>query len=77
MDIKILGGGCAKCRKLEENAKKACEELKIKAKFEKVQDYAKMMEFGISATPALVVGGKVISEGRVPSVPEIKEMLSE
>ncbi|HIH18689.1 TPA: thioredoxin family protein [Candidatus Micrarchaeota archaeon] len=77
MNIKILGGGCASCRKLEENAKKACAELGIGAKFEKVQDYAKMMEFGISSTPALMVDGKVISEGRTPSVAEIKEMLVE
>lgn len=75
MKIKILGGGCAACRKLEENAKKACAEMEIGAKFEKVRDYAKMMEFGISSTPALVVDGKVISEGRVPSVVEIREML--
>jgi len=75
MKIKILGSGCPNCMRLEENARKACKELGLKAEFEKVKDYAKMMCYGIMSTPALVVDEEVKIEGRVPSVEEIKRVL--
>jgi len=75
MKIKILGGGCSNCAKLEENARKACAELGIKAEFEKVKEYPKMMAYGIMSTPALVVDEEVMIEGKVPSVEEIKKIL--
>ena len=75
MNIKILGSGCPNCKKLEANAKKACDELGIKAEFEKVQEYADIAGYGVMATPALVVGGKVVVSGRVPDVNEIKGIL--
>jgi small redox-active disulfide protein 2 len=76
MKIKILGSrGCATCTKLEKNVRKAVEELDFKAEVEKVEDYAKMMYYGIASTPALVVDEKVKFEGWVPSVEELKKIL--
>jgi len=75
MKIKVLGSGCANCVKLEQNARKACEELGVKAEFEKVTDYTKMMGYGIMSTPALVVDEEVKVEGRVPGVEELKKLL--
>jgi len=75
MKIEILGGGCANCKKLEENARKACEELKIRAEFAKVSDFAQIASYGVMSTPALVVEGEVKVYGRVPNVDEIKKML--
>ncbi|MFH1470268.1 MAG: thioredoxin family protein [Candidatus Micrarchaeota archaeon] len=75
MKIEILGGGCANCSKLEENARTACAELKLSADFVKVKDFAQIASYGVMSTPALVVDGEVKSYGRVPSVDEIKEML--
>ncbi len=75
MKIQILGGGCASCARLEANARKACEELGAKAAFSKVSDYAKIASLGVMSVPALVVDGKAVSEGRVLSVAEIKEIL--
>lgn len=75
MIIKILGSGCANCRKLEENAKKAVEELGIEANFEKVTDYKDIVSYGVMTTPALVVDGKVKLSGRVASSQEIKNLL--
>lgn len=77
MKIQILGGGCASCARLEANAKKACGELGVKAAFSKVSDYAKIAGLGVMSVPALVVDGKVASEGRVLSVAEIKEMMAD
>uniref|UniRef100_A0A7C5V736 Thioredoxin family protein n=1 Tax=Caldicellulosiruptor owensensis TaxID=55205 RepID=A0A7C5V736_9FIRM len=75
MVIKVLGGGCANCKKLMENAKKAAEELGIEASFEEVKDIEKIMSYGVMRTPALVVDEKLIFSGRVAGVEEIKEVL--
>ncbi|MEM4161364.1 MAG: thioredoxin family protein [Thermoplasmata archaeon] len=75
MKIEVLGGGCAKCRRLKENVKKALEELKISAEVVEVKDIAKISEYGVMMTPALVVDGEVVSEGKVLDVESIKEMV--
>jgi len=75
MKIKILGSGCPNCKVLEANTKKAVEDMKIKADIEKVTDIAKIMEYGVMSTPALVVNEKVVSYGRVLSPEEIKKFL--
>jgi len=75
MIIKILGTGCRKCNKLEENTKKAVEELGIDASIEKVEDFKKIVEYGVMSTPALVVDEEVKVTGKVPKVEEIKKYL--
>jgi small redox-active disulfide protein 2 len=75
MIIKVLGSGCASCKKLEENTRKAVEELGIEATIEKVEDFKKIMAYGVMKTPALVVDEKVKIMGRVPSSEEIKKYL--
>ena len=75
MIIKVLGSGCASCKKLEENTRKAVEELGIDATIEKVTDFKLIMGYGVMKTPALVVDEKVKIMGRVPSVDEIKKYL--
>lgn len=75
MLIKVLGTGCANCKKLEENTKKAVEELGIEATIVKVQDYKDILAYGVMKTPALVVDEKVKIMGRVPSSEEIKKYL--
>jgi small redox-active disulfide protein 2 len=54
-EIKILGTGCPKCKKLAELAETAARELNIEYRLEKVTDINKIMEFGVMVTPALVV----------------------
>jgi small redox-active disulfide protein 2 len=75
MIIKVLGSGCANCKKLEANTKKAVEELGIDATIEKVEDFKKIMAYGVMKTPALVVDEKVKIMGRVPTTEEIKKYL--
>jgi len=76
MIIKILGSGCANCKRLEESTKKAVEELGFDAHIEKVTQWSDIMAFGITATPGFVVDGQVKSFGRVLSTQEIKNLLS-
>ncbi|WP_439183247.1 thioredoxin family protein [Carboxylicivirga taeanensis] len=75
MDIKVLGTGCAKCNSLEEVTRKAVETKGITANIEKVEDLIQIMTYGVMTTPALVIDGKVVVKGRVPSVNEIMELL--
>jgi len=75
MKIEILGTGCPKCKMLEANAKKAVEELKLKAEIVKVTDIDKIIDYGIMSTPAIVINGKVKSYGKVADVEEIKKFL--
>lgn len=75
MIIKVLGSGCANCKKLEENTRKAVAELGIEATIEKVTNFKDIMSYGVMKTPALVVDGKVKIMGRVPSSEEIKKYL--
>ena len=73
--LQILGTGCAKCKKLTENAKAAVRESGVTAEIEKVTDIQEIMKHGVMMTPALVVDGAVKSVGKVLSVGEIKAML--
>ncbi len=75
MNIKVLGAGCMNCKKLEENVKKAVEELGIEASIEKVTDIKKIVEYGVMKTPALVVDENVKVVGKVPNVEEVKKYL--
>ncbi|MBP8790695.1 MAG: thioredoxin family protein [Breznakibacter sp.] len=76
MEIKVLGTGCTKCKTLEKNTIEAVNELAIQATVTKVEDIVEIMNFGVMTTPALVVDGKVVLKGRVPSVEEIKQLLT-
>ena len=72
MKIEILGTGCAKCKALEENAKKAVSDAGVFAQVEKVEDIVKIMDYGVMNTPALVINGVVKSTGKLLSSEEIK-----
>ena len=76
MEIKVLGTGCAKCKRLEKNTKEAVEQLSLKVDVEKVEDIVEIMNYGVMTTPALVINGEVVIKGKVPSVSEIKELLT-
>lgn len=75
MEIKILGGGCPKCKRLEAVTREVVEELGIKATFTKVKQMSDIMSYDVLTTPALVVNEQVLSSGRVPSHDEIRVWL--
>ncbi|MGC9468483.1 MAG: thioredoxin family protein [Anaerolineae bacterium] len=75
MEIKILGTGCPKCKRLEQTARKAAEEAGVAATFVKVTDINDIMSYPIASTPALVINGQVKSSGRLPSTQEIAAWL--
>jgi small redox-active disulfide protein 2 len=76
MEIKILGSGCAKCKKLEQATRDAVNELNLGANVEKVEDMMEIMRYGIAMTPAMVVDGRIVLKGRTATVEEIKKLLT-
>lgn len=76
MEIKVLGPGCPNCKTLEKNVINALAEMNFSANVEKVDDIVKIMNYGILRTPGLVIDGKVVLSGRVPTVTEIKEIIT-
>lgn len=75
MKIEVLGTGCAKCKTLYENVKKAVEESGADAEVVKVEDIPSIMKYGVMSTPALVIDGQVKFSGKLASVIEIMAML--
>lgn len=71
LTIKILGSGCANCKRLEEVARQAVADTGAAAEVVKVTDYADILAYSIMATPGLVINDKVVSAGRIPPRAEI------
>ncbi len=72
MDIKVLGPGCAKCRKTEEVVKEAVSETGTDATVEKVTDLMEIAQYGVFGTPAVVIDGEVKCVGKIPEKEDIK-----
>ena len=76
MIIKVLGSGCANCKKLEGLAAKAITELGIEAEIVKVTDIAQIMGYGVMSTPALVIDEELKVAGRVPSYDDVVTIIT-
>ncbi|MDP8226450.1 MAG: thioredoxin family protein [Candidatus Celaenobacter polaris] len=76
MNIKILGAGCPKCRRLEKNVRTALENLNIEADVEKVTDINDIMKYEVMMTPGLVIDGAVKSTGKIFTVYELEKLLT-
>lgn len=75
--IEVLGPGCANCRRLEAVAHEAVQLAGIEAEIVKITDYGEIASYGVLRTPGLVIDGKVVSMGRIPSASDIAAWLSE
>jgi len=75
INIKVLGSGCANCKRLEALLEKVVKDHNLEAKIEKVTDYAEIIKWPILSTPGLVINGKLISAGRIPSEAQIVDWL--
>jgi small redox-active disulfide protein 2 len=76
LTIKVLGSGCANCKRLEQLARLAISKLAIEAEIIKVTDYAEITKYPILSTPGLVINEKVVSSGRVPSEAEVTTFIT-
>ena len=77
MEIKVVGSGCATCKRLLANVREAVSELGVEADVLYVTELEEIMKTGILRTPGLMVDGRVKSMGRVLSVQEIGRMIAD
>jgi len=75
MKIEVLGTGCPKCVELEKRVKEAVKLTGVKAEMIHVYDVSKIIERNVFVTPALVIDGKVVLAGKIPTVQELTVML--
>ncbi len=76
LTVKILGSGCANCKRVEALARKAIADLAIEAEVIDVTDFKDIMAYNIMSTPGLVINEKLVSAGRIPSQAEVTTFLS-
>jgi len=69
--IKVLGSGCANCKRLEQIARKAVRSMAVDADVIKVTDYQEILAYDVFNTPGLVINEKLVSSGRIPTEAEI------
>ena len=77
LTIKILGSGCANCKRLEQIARKVVEDMALDAEVIKVTDPNDILKYNILSTPGLVINEKVVSSGRIPGPAEVTTWLAD
>jgi small redox-active disulfide protein 2 len=76
MNIAILGTGCPKCRQTTEVVRQAVEQADVSATIQKVEEIQEIMKYRVMMTPAVAIDGQVKIAGRVPTVDEVKSLLT-
>ena len=71
LTIKVLGSGCANCKRVEQIAHKVVSDMGVEAEVVKVTEYPDIMAYNVLATPGLVINEKLVSSGRIPSPAEV------
>jgi small redox-active disulfide protein 2 len=75
-EVKVLGPGCARCRKVEELVRAEAERLGIAIQLEKVTDYAAIATYGVASTPGIVIDGAVVHAGGLPRAEDVARWLA-
>ena len=76
LKIEVLGPGCAKCDSTFEKVRQVVDELKLEAELIKVTDVFQIIDRGVNFTPALMINGELIFQGKVPTPEQIREILN-
>ncbi len=75
LSIKVLGPGCANCRKLEEIVREAITATGVQAEVTKVTDMGQIVAYDVLKTPGLVINEKLVSSGRIPTPASVTEWI--
>ena len=76
LTIKVLGSGCANCKRVEQIVHKVVDEMALQAEIIKVTEYPEIMKYNVMSTPGLVINEKIVSTGRIPTPAEVTSWLT-
>jgi small redox-active disulfide protein 2 len=76
MKIEVAGPGCPRCGTTAENVSRALKELGIDASVEKITDINVMLDRGVLQSPALIIDGRIVIQGRIPTVEQAKQFIT-
>lgn len=74
--IKVLGTGCASCKSTQKLIEEVVAAKGLQAQVDKVEDIASIMQYGVMRTPGVVIDGKVVHAGGIPSRAMVEQWLS-
>jgi small redox-active disulfide protein 2 len=77
LTVKILGSGCANCKRLEAITHQVVDQMGLEAKIVKVTEFSDIMAYNIMSTPGLVINEKLVSAGRIPTTAEVTTWLTD
>jgi small redox-active disulfide protein 2 len=77
MKIVVAGPGCGRCHATEKNVIDACAALNLAADVSHVFDVKEFRKLGVMLTPAVIVDGKIVVSGKIPTVDDLKKILTE
>jgi len=77
LTIKVLGSGCANCKRVEQIVHKVIDDMSLDAEVIKVTEYPEMMKYNILSTPGLVINEKLVSAGRIPAESQVTTWIAE
>ncbi len=76
MKIQVAGPGCPRCQETEKNVREACSQLNLAADISHVFDIKEIAKLGVLFTPAVIVDGKIVVSGKLPTIDELKKIFS-
>jgi small redox-active disulfide protein 2 len=77
LEIKVLGPGCAQCDRLEKDVMDVLSAMNQAADLEHVRNIKEIAKYGVMGMPALVINGRIMCGGKLPSKSKIKGWLEE
>ena len=77
LNVKILGSGCANCKRLERNVRAVAAQHNLDLQIEKVTEYSEIMKWPILSTPGLVINDRLVSAGKIPNEHQLLEWLNQ
>jgi len=77
MEIKVLGTGCANCKRTKALAAEVIKELQVDATVVEVTDIPTIMSYGIMSTPGIVIKEKVVGSGGVPTKQQMMQLIQQ
>jgi small redox-active disulfide protein 2 len=77
LEVKVAGPGCRNCQEVKSRVAKVLAELKVESPIVELKEYQDIAAAGIMTTPGLIVNGKIVCQGKIPSEGLIKGWLTE